>query len=83
MPRHKRHDRPVQKKINFRSSLIEQVDASLMDPLTGQPRFASYSELLHELLEGWLDGRFKTTIEPFRMNLEDLADEASNTENHA
>jgi hypothetical protein len=80
MPRHKRHDRPVQKKINFRESLVSQVDASLRDPLTGQPRFASWSELLHELLDGWLDGRFKVSIEPFRMNLEELADETENNQ---
>lgn len=75
MPRHKRHDRPVEKIISFPQSIVEQVDASLRDPLTQRTRFGGWSELLTTLLSKWLDGEVKCHIEPFRMNLDDLVED--------
>lgn len=72
MPRHKRHDRPVLKKLSIRASLVAQVDASLKDPVTQEPEFGSWSEVVQELLEGWLDGKHKISRKPFRAKLDDL-----------
>lgn len=72
MPRHKRYDRPVHKKIHLPESVVEQVDASLRDPLTDATRFGGWQELVQELLEQWLDGRIQIHLKPFRINLDNL-----------
>lgn len=72
MPRHKQTDRPVAKKLSLRSSIVEQVDAGLVDPLTKKPDFGSWSEVVEALLEGWLDGKFKIHKKPYSMNLSEF-----------
>jgi hypothetical protein len=74
MPRHKQTDRPVNKKLSLRQSVVEQVDAALVDPLTKKPEFGSWSEVIEALLEGWLDGRFKIHKDSYSTNLKDLID---------
>lgn len=75
MPRHRQTDRPVAKKLSLRQSLVEQVDASLVDPLTHRPEFGSWSELVEALLEGWLDRRFEVHLKPYSTNLKEFLDE--------
>lgn len=75
MPRHKQTDRPKNKKLSLRGSIVDQVDAALVDPTTGRPEFGSWAELVEALLEGWLDGKFQTHIKPFTMNFKELLDE--------
>lgn len=72
MGRHKKHDRPIRIHFTVRSSIWSQVEASMIDPLSKKRSYGSASELVDELLEGWLDGKFKTSQEPFRMNLEEF-----------
>ncbi len=75
MPRHKHTDRPRNKKLSLRGSIVDQVDAALIDPLTSRPEFGSWSELVEGLLEGWLDGKFTIHIKPFTMNLKEFENE--------
>lgn len=72
MPRHKQTDRPRNKKLSLRSSVVDQVDAALIDPLTRKPEFGLWSELVESLLEGWLDGKFTTHLKPFTMNFKEF-----------
>lgn len=72
MPRHKHTDRPTNKKLSLRSSIVEQVDAALVDPLTKKPDFGSWSEVVEALLEGWLDGRFIIHKASYSMNLKEF-----------
>jgi len=72
MPRHKQTDRPRNKKLSLRGSLVDQVDAALVDPLTTRPEFGSWAELVESLLEGWLDGKFVVHTKPFTMNLKEF-----------
>lgn len=75
MGRHRQLDRPTEKKLSLRSSVVEQTEGSLIDPLTKKPAYGSFAVLVEQLLEGWLDGRFKVSIEPYRMDMGDLLDE--------
>lgn len=76
MGRHKQHDRPTEKKLSLRSSVVSEVEGSLVDPLTKKPAYGSFSTLIEQLLEGWMDGRFKVPgIEPYRVNMDDLLKE--------
>ncbi len=72
MPRHKQTDRPVAKKLSLRQSIVEQVDAALVDPTTKRPEFGSWAELVESLLEGWLDGRFEVRQKPFTANFKEF-----------
>lgn len=72
MPRHKQTDRPRNKKLSLRSSLVDQVDAALVDPLTSRPEFGSWAELIEALLEGWLDRKFEIHIKPYSTNLKEF-----------
>lgn len=83
MPRHKRHDRPIEKAINLPESIVEQVDVSVRDPLTGKPAFGAWSELVSSLLEGWLEGRFEVRLKPFSTNLNDLMGDDSEEATHS
>lgn len=69
MGRHKSPDRPVTKGISLKSSLVKMTDAALMDPLTGQPQYGLWSELVESLLDKWIKGEVSVRIQPFRMNL--------------
>lgn len=70
-PRHT--DPPVYKKIALRTSTVKSVDVAIVDPLTGGPRYGAWGELVDNLLDQWLEGKIKGPFEPFRANLEDLA----------
>ncbi len=72
MPRHKQTDRPRHKKLSLRSSLVDQVDAALVDPLTQKPEFGLWSELIESLIEGWLDHRFAVRIKPYSTNMKEF-----------
>ena len=54
MPKHKHHDRPVEKKINIKQSIITAVDIELRDKYTGKPIFGAWSALVTKLLQDWL-----------------------------
>jgi len=75
MPRHKQTDRPRNKKLSLRSSIVDQVDAALVDPTTQRPEFGLWSELVEALLEGWLDHKFSIHLKPFSMNLKEFENE--------
>lgn len=72
MPRHKHTDRPVNKKLSLRQSLVEQVDAALVDPTTKRPEFGSWSELVEALIEAWLDRKVEVHIKPYSTNLKEF-----------
>lgn len=73
MGRRKFTDSPVSKKISIRESLIEQVDAQLLDPLSDEPAYGSWSKLVEMLVAGWLEGKYEVPSFPLRtLNLDDL-----------
>lgn len=72
MPRHKQTDRPRNKKLSLRSSIVDQVDAALVDPTTGRPEFGLWSELIEALIEGWLDRKFEIHIKPYSANFSEF-----------
>jgi hypothetical protein len=52
----KRSDRPVPKRILIPQSVIDKVDAQLVDPIAGKPEYGAYSKLVTSLLIRWLNG---------------------------
>ena len=60
--KHKRKDRPVDKKLSLPMSVVSRVDAHLRDPLTQRPPHGLWAKLITALLIKWLDGEVKVTI---------------------
>jgi hypothetical protein len=57
MPRHKQLDRPVEWSLRLPSSLADEVELLLIDPLRGKPAFGARSALVVSLLREWIDKR--------------------------
>lgn len=72
MPNPKRLDAGVKKTLLLRGSLVAQVDASLVDKLTNEPTYGAWKTLVEELLELWLKGQAKTSLQPIQIDLTDL-----------
>ena len=53
-------DRPVHKRIHIPSSVHDEVEIILSDPLSGRPRWGAFSALVTQLLREWLDKRRKS-----------------------
>lgn len=60
MPRPRKLDRPVERKVSIPFSLSARLDILLADPFTGRVRYGAFSDLMVELLAQHLD---KTTKE--------------------
>ena len=60
--KHKRKDRPVEKRVNIPTSVVSRIDEQLRDPLTMRPRHGAWAKLITALLAGWLRGDFLVTI---------------------
>ncbi|KKL46545.1 hypothetical protein LCGC14_2344530 [marine sediment metagenome] len=56
MPRPRLVDRPLDKKLSLRTSIVKEVDSQLADPLTGKPRYGAWTELVESLLLRWACG---------------------------
>ena len=54
--KHKKEDRPVEKRINIPTSLATRIDAQLIDPVSNRPEFGAWSRLVTSLLISWLKG---------------------------
>jgi hypothetical protein len=75
MSRHKRLDRPVSKHARIPTSLWEQVEEELADPVTGKPPHGAYSSLVEFLLRQWIKSRRAqppNAPPPTAVNLDDL-----------
>ena len=72
MPRPVLVDRPVEKKLSIRSSITEQIDQQLADPLTGKPAYGAWATLVESLLREWLAGKVDISIKPKLIDLEDF-----------
>jgi hypothetical protein len=77
MGRHRLNDRPQQKCIHLPTSLVEEIDEQVQDPLTKKPRHGGWSSLVAALLNGWLDGSIKLAhMSPTTVSLEDFANDS-------
>ncbi len=73
MPRPRKIDRPIDKKLSLRSSIVNEIDAQLADPLTGKPRYGAWAELVETLLRKWASGEFpEVHPQPKTIELDDL-----------
>lgn len=72
MPRPRKVDKPVNKNLSIRSSLVEEIDNQLADVLTGKPRYGAWGELIESLLTKWLEGDVPTCH--LKPKIEDLGD---------
>jgi len=54
MPKHKLLDRPVEWSLRLPSSLANEVELMLIDPLRGKPTFGARSALVVSLLREWI-----------------------------
>lgn len=80
MPRPRLVDRPIDKKLSLRTTIVNAVDAELADKLTGKPRYGAWTELVESLLTSWLCGEVDVHMKPKTVELDDLlpAKETSN-----
>jgi hypothetical protein len=62
----------VKKNISLPSGVVDMVDAAIVDPLTGGPRYGAWGMLVESLLNQWLEGKIKGPFEPFKADLTDL-----------
>ena len=73
MPRPRKVDRPIDKKLSIRTSIVEEIDSQLADPLTGKPRYGAWTELVESLLMKWMSGEIEDIhIKPKTVDLGDL-----------
>jgi hypothetical protein len=73
MPRPRKVDRPIDKKLSIRTSIVEEIDAQLADPLTGKPRYGAWTELVESLLQKWMVGEIPIVhLQPKTVELDDL-----------
>jgi len=72
MPRPRLVDRPIDKKVSLRTTIVEAVDEELADKLTGKPRYGAWTELVESLLNAWLCGEVDVRLKPRAVNLDDL-----------
>jgi len=73
MPRPRKVDRPIDKKLSIRTSIVEEIDSQLADPLTGKPRYGAWTELVESLLMKWMSGEVPDChIKPKTVDLGDL-----------
>lgn len=73
MPRPRKIDRPIDKKLSLRSSIVEEVDLHLADPLTHKPRYGAWAELVETLLRNWASGKYPdVSPQPKTIGLDDL-----------
>lgn len=52
-------EKSVLKNLSLRESTVVAVEVALNDPLRMKPKYGSFSQLVNELLEGWLKGEGK------------------------
>lgn len=72
MPRPRLVDRPVDKKLSLRTSVVQEIDSQLADKLTGKPRYGAWTELVESLLMKWACGEVDIHLKPKTVDLEDL-----------
>jgi hypothetical protein len=73
MPRPRKIDRPIDKKMSLRQSIVEEIDTQLADVLTGKPRYGAWAELVESLLREWVSGRVPgIRPQPKTADLDDL-----------
>ena len=73
MPRPRLVDRPVDKKLSLRTSIVTEIDSQLADSLTGKPRYGAWTELVESLLNKWLSGEIPDIhIKPKIVDLGDM-----------
>lgn len=56
MGRRRLIDRPKEWKLSLPSSLTDEVEARLTDPLTGAVKYGARTKLIERLLRDWLEG---------------------------
>jgi hypothetical protein len=73
MPRPRKVDRPIDKKLSLRSSIVIEIDSQLADVLTGKPKYGAWAELVESLLNEWASGRVPgVRLQPKTIELDDL-----------
>ncbi|KKN12379.1 hypothetical protein LCGC14_1016900 [marine sediment metagenome] len=73
MPRPRLVDRPIDKKLSLRTSIVKEIDSQLADPLTGKPRYGAWTELVESLLHKWACGEVpEVHHQPKIVDLDDL-----------
>ena len=72
MPRPRLVDRPVDKKLSIRTTIVTEIDSQLADSLTGKPRYGAWTELVEALLMKWMSGEVDIHLKPKTVDLEDL-----------
>ena len=73
MPRPRLVDRPMDKRLTLRTSVVKEIDSQLADPLTGKPRYGAWTELVESLLNEWACGGVpQIRNQPKTVDLEDL-----------
>ena len=66
-------DRPMDKKLTLRTSVVKEIDSQLADPLTGKPRYGAWTELVESLLNEWACGGIpQVRFQPKIVELDDL-----------
>ena len=65
-------DRPIDKKLSLRTSIVQEIDSQLADPLTGKPRYGAWTELVESLLQEWMVGKVDIRVKPKTVDLDDL-----------
>ena len=66
-------DRPIDKKLSLRTSLVAEIDGQLADKLTGKPRYGAWTELVESLLQKWACGEVpEVRMQPKTVELDDL-----------
>lgn len=75
MPRPRHVDRPQKKTLSLPTSVCDEVDSILRDPLTKKPEFSAWSQLVEALLRKWLNGELQLAAFPIpKVNLDSLND---------
>lgn len=73
MPRPRLIDRPIDKKLSIRTSIVKEIDNQLADPLTGKPKYGAWTDLVEALLQQWMSGEISVPhIKPKLIDLGDL-----------
>ena len=73
MPRPRLVDRPIDKKLSLRTSIVNEIDSQLADPLTGKPQYGAWTELVESLLQKWSCGEVPAVHkQPKTVELDDL-----------
>lgn len=73
MPRPRKVDRPIDKKMSLRESVVMEIDTQLADPLTKKPRYGAWAELVESLLNEWASGNVPgVRLQPKTIELDDM-----------